>query len=121
MSIVIALIGIANTLSLSIHERTRELGLLRAMGMSRKQLRSAVRWEAVIVALIGTVIGTALGLLLSYTMVKVLVSQGITTFAIPVTGMVTVVIFGAVLGVVASIWPAYKTSKLNVLQAIATE
>ncbi len=121
VSIIIALIGIANTLSLSIHERTRELGLLRAMGMSRGQLRSSVRWEAVIVALIGTVIGTALGVLMSYTMVKVLVSQGITTFAIPVGGMITVVVFGAALGVVASIWPAYKTSKLNVLEAIATE
>jgi putative ABC transport system permease protein len=121
VSIIIALIGIANTLSLSIHERTRELGLLRATGMMRSQLRSSVRWEAVIVALMGTVIGTGLGLLLSYTMVRVLVSQGITTFAIPVGGMVTVVIFGAVLGVVASIWPAYKTSKLNVLDAIATE
>ncbi|WP_421121947.1 FtsX-like permease family protein [Aquihabitans daechungensis] len=91
------------------------------MGMSRSQLRSSVRWEAVIVALIGTVIGTALGVGMSYTMVKVLVSQGITEFAIPVGGMVTVVVFGAVLGVVASIWPAYKTSKLNVLDAIATE
>ena len=121
VSIIIALIGIANTLSLSIHERTRELGLLRAMGMSRKQLRSSVRWEAVIVALIGTVIGTGLGVLMSFTMVKVLVSQGITEFDIPVGGMVTVVVFGAVLGVVASIWPAYKTSKLNVLEAIATE
>jgi putative ABC transport system permease protein len=121
VSIIIALIGIANTLSLSIHERTRELGLLRATGMLRSQLRSSVRWEAVIVALIGTVVGTGLGLLLSYTMVRVLVSQGITEFAIPVSGMVTVVVFGAVLGVVASIWPAYKTSRMNVLDAIATE
>jgi putative ABC transport system permease protein len=121
VSIIIALIGIANTLSLSIHERTRELGLLRATGMMRSQLRSSVRWEAVIVALMGTVIGTALGLLLSYTMVRVLVSQGITTFAIPVGGMVFVVVFGAALGVIASIWPAYKTSKLNVLDAIASE
>lgn len=121
VSIIIAIIGIANTLSLSIHERTRELGLLRATGMLRSQLRSSVRWEAVIVALIGTVVGTALGLLLSYTMVKVLVSQGITEFAIPGAGMITVVVFGAVLGVVASLWPAYKTSKLNVLEAISSE
>ncbi|MFN8018676.1 MAG: FtsX-like permease family protein [Acidimicrobiales bacterium] len=121
VSIVIAVIGIANTLSLSIHERTRELGLLRAMGMSRAQLRSSVRWEAVIVAAMGTVVGTALGLVLSYTMVKVLVSQGITTFAVPVGGVVLVVVFGAALGVAASLWPAYKASKLNVLDAIATE
>lgn len=121
VSIFIALIGIANTLSLSIHERTRELGLLRATGMLRSQLRSSVRWEAVIVALIGTVVGTVLGLGLSYTMVKVLVSQGITEFAIPVTGMVWVVVFGAGMGVVASLWPAYKTSRINILEAIATE
>ncbi len=82
VSIVIALIGIANTLSLSIHERTRELGLLRAMGMTRSQLRSSVRWEAVIVALMGTAIGIGLGLALSYTMVRVLVSQGVNEFAV---------------------------------------
>ena len=121
VSIVIAVIGIANTLSLSIHERTRELGLLRATGMLRSQLRSSVRWEAVIVAAMGTVVGTALGLVLSYTMVKVLVSQGITTFDVPVGGVIVVVIFGAALGVAASLWPAYKASKLNVLDAIATE
>lgn len=121
VSIVIALIGIANTLSLSIHERTRELGLLRAMGMSRAQLRSSVRWEATIVALLGTVIGIALGIGLSWIMVKVLSSQGINEFDVPVKGMVTVVIFGAALGVLASVRPSWKAAKLNVLEAIATE
>jgi putative ABC transport system permease protein len=121
VSIIIALIGIANTLSLSIHERTRELGLLRAVGMSRRQLRSSVRWEATIVALMGTVIGIVLGLALSYTMVKAFTSQGITEFAVPVPGMVAVVVFGAALGVLASVRPSYKAAKLNVLDAIATE
>jgi len=121
VSIVIALIGIANTLSLSIHERTRELGLLRAMGMARAQLRSSVRWEAVIVALMGTVIGIALGIGLSWIMVKALASQGITEFAVPVSGMITVVVFGAGLGVLAAVRPAWRASKLNVLEAIATE
>ena len=121
VSIVIALIGIANTLSLSIHERTRELGLLRAMGMTRSQLRSSVRWEAVIVALMGTGIGLILGLGLSYTLVKALSSQGFNTFDVPVGGMITVVVFGAGLGVVAALRPAAKAAKLNVLQAIATE
>ena len=121
VSIIIALIGIANTLSLSIHERTRELGLLRAVGMSRSQLRSSVRWEATIVALMGTVIGIVLGLALSYTMVQALASQGITEFQVPVTGMVVVVVFGAALGVLASVRPSYKAAKLNVLDAIATE
>ena len=121
VSIIIALIGIANTLSLSIHERTRELGLMRAMGMTRAQLRSMVRWEAVIVALMGTTIGLALGLGLSYTLVRGLVSRGITDFRVPVGGIVTVVIFGAGLGVVAALRPAAKAAKLNVLQAISTE
>ena len=121
VSIIIALIGIANTLSLSIHERTRELGLLRAMGMTRNQLRSSVRWEATIVALMGTVIGIALGIGLSYVMVRALKSQGITEFAVPVGGIVVVVIFGAVLGVMASIFPARRAAKLNVLDAIASE
>ncbi len=121
VSIVIALIGIANTLSLSIHERTRELGLLRAMGMTRGQLRSSVRWEAVIVALMGTGIGLLLGLGLSYTLVKALSSQGIDQFNVPVSAFVTVVVFGAGLGVLAALRPAAKAAKLNVLEAIATE
>jgi putative ABC transport system permease protein len=121
ISIVIAVIGIANTLSLSIHERTRELGLLRAMGMTRNQLRASVRWEAVIVALMGTAVGLVLSVGLSYTLVRALAGQGFSDFAVPVTGMVVVVVFGAVLGVTASLWPAYKASKLNVLEAIATD
>jgi putative ABC transport system permease protein len=121
VSIVIALIGIANTLSLSINERTRELGLLRAMGMSRRQLRSMVRWEAVIVALMGTGLGVILGLGLSWILVKGLASQGIDTFKVPVTGLVIEVIFGAGLGILASFNPARRAAKLNVLDAIATE
>ena len=121
VSIVIALIGIANTLSLSINERTRELGLLRAMGMSRRQLRSMVRWEAVIVALMGTGLGVILGLGLSWILVKGLSSQGIDTFKVPVTGLVIEVIFGAGLGILASFNPARRAAKLNVLDAIASE
>ncbi|HEX2576353.1 MAG TPA: FtsX-like permease family protein [Aquihabitans sp.] len=121
VSIIIALIGIANTLSLSIHERTRELGLLRAMGMTRGQLRSSVRWEAVIVALMGTAIGIILGLGLSYIMVRALESQGVNEFDVNVSGMIVVVLFGAGLGVLASVRPARRAAKLNVLQAIGTE
>ena len=121
VSIIIALIGIANTLSLSINERTRELGLLRAMGMTRSQLRSTVRWEAVIVALMGTTIGLILGLGLSWILVKALASQGIDTFTVPVTGLVIEVVFGAGLGIMASLNPARRAAKLNVLDAISTE
>ncbi|MDE0802515.1 MAG: FtsX-like permease family protein [Acidimicrobiales bacterium] len=121
LSIVIAMIGIANTLSLSIHERTRELGLLRAVGMSRSQLRSAVRWEAVIISLLGTLVGLGLGLLTSWALVKSLGSFGLSTFSIPVGSLAVVMVAAAVLGVVASIRPARRAAKLDILDAIATD
>ncbi len=121
LSILIALIGIANTLSLSIHERTRELGLLRAVGMSRSQLRAAVRWEAVIIAVLGTMVGLGVGLIVSWALVTTLGGLGLSTFAVPVRSMATVVVLAAVLGVLASIRPSRRAAKLNVLDAIATE
>ncbi|CAN5896936.1 ABC transporter permease [soil metagenome] len=121
LSVVIALIGIANTLSLSIHERTRELGLLRAVGMSRSQLRSAVRWEAVIVALVGTTLGLALAFSASRLVVQGLSPYGLGTYVIPWGQMAIVVLFGAGLGVLAALRPAARAAKLNVLDAIATE
>ena len=121
LSVIIALIGIANTLSLSIHERTRELGLLRAVGMTRRQVRSAVRWEAAIISLIGTALGLGLGLISSYVLVEALKGEGLTQFELPVVPLVMVaVIFGA-LGVIASIRPSHRAARLNVLEAIATE
>lgn len=121
LSVVIALIGIANTLSLSIHERTRELGLLRAVGMTRAQLRSTVRWEAVIVALIGTAIGLVLSVVLSWLIVRGLAPYGLGTFSIPYGQMLTVVVLGAVLGVLAALRPARRAARLNVLDAISSE
>ncbi|MGY6501898.1 MAG: ABC transporter permease [Acidimicrobiales bacterium] len=121
ISIIIALIGIANTLSLSIHERTRELGLLRAVGMTRGQVRSAVRWEAAIMSLIGVALGLLIGLVGGYLLVQALRGEGLTVFQIPFgTLAVVAVVFGA-LGVVASLLPARRAAKLNVLDAIATE
>jgi putative ABC transport system permease protein len=121
VSIVISMIGISNTLSLSIHERTRELGLLRAMGMTRSQLRSSVRWEAVIVAMIGTLLGIVLGVGLSYLMVKALSAQGITDFAAPPVALIAIAGIAALLAIVASLRPAWKASKLNILEAISTD
>lgn len=121
VSIVIAFIGILNTMLLAIHERTRELGLLRAVGMTRSQMRSAVRWEAVVVSLIGAGLGVALGLGLSYTMVRALASRGIDQFAVPVMWMVVVAVLAVVFGIIAAAWPAHKASKLNILDSIATE
>jgi putative ABC transport system permease protein len=121
LSIIIAFSGIANTLSLSIYERTRELGLLRAVGMSRGQLRSSIRWEAVIVALLGTLLGLLLGIGLSYTMVKALTAFGLGTFSFPVTSVIVIVVLGASLAVLASLGPARRAAKLQILDAIGTE
>jgi putative ABC transport system permease protein len=121
LSIIIAFIGIANTLSLSIYERTRELGLLRAVVMSRGQLRSSIRWEAVIVALLGTLLGLLLGIGLSYTMVKALTAFGLGTFSFPVTSVIVIVVLGASLAVLASLGPARRAAKLQILDAIGTE
>ena len=109
------------TLSLSIHERTRELGLLRAVGMSRSQLRSAVRWEAVIISLLGTLVGLGVGLITSWALVTSLGTFGLNTFSIPIGSLAFVVLIAAALGVVASIRPARRAAKLDILDAIATD
>lgn len=119
LAILIALIGIANTLALSIIERTRELGLLRTVGMSRAQLRSTVRWEAVLVALLGTVVGLAVGTAFGWALVQALRSQGINVFVIPVAPLGTIAALAALAGVLAAILPARKAARLDVLRAIA--
>jgi putative ABC transport system permease protein len=122
MAIVIALMGIANTLSLSIHERTRELGLLRAVGQSRRQLRRMVRGEALVVALFGTVGGLGLGTFLGWAMVKTIeAAEGLGAFAVPVGQLGAVVALGGAVGVIAALRPARRAAKLDVLRAIATD
>jgi putative ABC transport system permease protein len=124
LAIIIALMGIANTLSLSIHERTRELGLLRAVGQTRRQLRSMVRGESIIVAAFGAVGGIALGSFLGWAMFRALAqADDIDTdvFAIPVGQLGLVLMLGAVVGLVASVRPARRAARLDVLDAIATE
>jgi putative ABC transport system permease protein len=122
LAIVIALMGIANTLSLSVHERTRELGLLRAVGETRAQLRAMVRWESVIIALFGTVTGLGLGVFLGWGLVRATgEQQGGSVFAAPPAQLGLVLAVGAVAGVLAGIRPARRAARLNVLRAIATE
>ncbi len=121
LSIIIALIGIANTLSLSINERTRELGLLRAVGMNRSQLRSAIRWEAVLISVLGALVGISLGLLLSWALVTSLGGFGLNSFAIPVMPLVVIVVLAALLGTLASVRPAQRAAKMTILDAIATD
>jgi putative ABC transport system permease protein len=121
LAIIIALMGIANTLSLSIHERSRELGLLRAVGQTRRQLRSMVRGEATTVALFGTVGGILLGVFLAWAVIDTLASEGLTSFMIPTGPLAVITVVGAVVGVVAAVRPARRAARTDVLAAIATE
>ena len=117
-AIVIALFGIANTLGLSIIERRHELGLLRAVGMTRRQLRSSVRWESVIIALLGTFLGLIIGVVFVWAMVKALHDQGIEKFALAPAQLVLIVVLAAFFGVVAAAWPARRAARLDVLGSI---
>jgi putative ABC transport system permease protein len=119
MALVIAFFGIANTLALSVYERTRELGLLRAVGMSRRQLRSSVRWEAVLVAMLGTTLGTAIGVGFSLALIKATASEGIDQLAIPTQSLVLIAVFAAFAAVVAAALPASRAARLNILEAIS--
>jgi putative ABC transport system permease protein len=121
LAIVIAVIGIANTLALSVYERTREIGLLRAVGMTRGQVRSSVRWESVIIALLGTVLGLALGLFFGWAIVAALKSRGFSRFAAAPGQLAIVVLLAALVGIIAAWLPARRASKLDILRAIDTE
>jgi len=121
LAIVIALIGITNTLALSIFERTRELGLLRAIGMTRGQLRATVRYESVIIALFGTLMGLAVGLFFGWSMVRAMASQGFTEFVVPSASLAVVTVIAAAAGVLAAVLPARRAARLDVLEAIATQ
>ncbi len=118
LAVIIALIGIANTLALSVFERTRELGLLRAVGMSRSQLRRMVRYEAGLVALFGAVLGTALGVLFGWAGVVALPSSVTSTLSVPVGRIALLVIFAGLAGLIAAWIPARRAGRLNVLDAI---
>jgi putative ABC transport system permease protein len=121
LAIVIALFGIVNTLALSVFERTRELGLLRAVGMSRRQVRAMVRGESVITAVLGAILGVTVGVLFGGVIVGDLKSQGIESLVIPAGQLVAYVILAAIAGVVAAVWPARRAARLDVLGAITYE
>ncbi len=120
LAILISLFGIANTLALSIHERTRELGMLRAIGMSRRQVRTMIRYEAVITALIGAILGMALGLVFAALIAQPLKDEGF-TLSYPIGSLVGLLIFAALIGVVAAIPPARRASRLDVLESLQYE
>lgn len=120
LAVVIALFGIANTLSLSTFERTRELGLLRAIGMGRSQLRSTVRWEAVIIAVFGAAMGLAVGTFFGWAVVRAMADEGIDTLTIPVGNLIVVTALAALAAAMAAVLPARRAGRLDVLEAVAT-
>jgi putative ABC transport system permease protein len=120
LAVFIALMGIVNTLALSIVERTREIGLLRAVGMSRRQLRRSIRYEAAIIATYGAVLGLVVGIGYGWALVHALKSQGIDNFSVPIGLLIIALIVAGFAGVIAAIWPARRAAKLDVLEAIAT-
>jgi putative ABC transport system permease protein len=121
LSEIIAILGIVNTLALSVYERTRELGLLRVVGMSRRQMRRMVRWESVVIAVLGGIVGLALGMLWGWAFARALEEQGITLFRIPWVEVLVFVAGSMLAGVLAAVFPAWRASRLDVLDAIATE
>ncbi|HSJ43563.1 MAG TPA: FtsX-like permease family protein [Euzebyales bacterium] len=119
LSILIALFGIINTLSLSVLERVRELGLLRAVGATRRQVRSIVRWESVLIAVLGAMFGITVGAVFGWMSVQALADQGVSTFAFPVGQIALAVLAAAVVGTLAAVMPARRAARVDVLRALA--
>ncbi len=121
LAVVIAVLGIVNTLALSVIERTREVGLLRAVGMSRRQLRSMIRLESVAISVLGAVLGIGLGLVFGVSLQRGMSGQGITMLSIPAGQLATFVVVAALVGVLAAVFPARRAARMDVLQAISSE
>ena len=121
LAIIIAVLGIVNTLALSVIERTREIGLLRAVGMGRRQLRRMVRLESVVIALFGALLGLGLGVLLGVAFQRAIADEGIDVLAVPIGSLVIFLVVAGLVGVLAAVWPARRAARLDVLRAITTE
>jgi putative ABC transport system permease protein len=120
LAVIVSLFGIANTLALSIHERTRELGMLRAIGMSRRQVRTMIRYEAVITALIGALLGMVIGVIFAALISQPLEDEGF-ALSYPIGQLIAMLVFAAFAGVLAAIPPARRASRLNVLESLQYE
>jgi putative ABC transport system permease protein len=121
LAVVIAVLGIINTLALSVIERTREIGLLRAVGLSRRQLRSMLRLESVVIALLGAVLGIVLGLGAGVALQHSLADDGIRVLAIPYPQLAMFTVLAVAVGILAAVWPGRRAARLDVLRAISTE
>jgi len=120
LSVIVSIFGIINTLVLSVFERTRELGMLRAVGMTRRQVRRMIRHESVITALIGTALGLPLGVFLAALMVRAL-SQFEVDFKVPTGQLILFAVVAIIVGIIAAVLPARRAARLNVLQALQYE
>ncbi len=121
LAVLIALLGIVNTLALSVIERTREVGLLRAVGLSRRQLRATVRLESIAIAVLGSLLGVGLGVVFGIALQQATADDGLDVLAVPGFQLAGFVVLGIVIGVLAALWPARRAAKLDVLRAITTE
>jgi len=120
LAVLIALLGIVNTLALSVFERTREIGMLRAVGMTRRQLRRIIRYESVITSIIGGILGVGVGLAFGWIVTKGLADQG-ATFTVPIGQLIICLIVAAIAGMLAAIMPARRAARLDVLEALQYE
>jgi putative ABC transport system permease protein len=121
LAVVVAVLGIVNTLVLSVVERTRELGLLRAVGATQSQIRTLVRRESVLMSLLGAVTGIVLGTVSGIALSRALLDQGVTRLAVPTTTLTGYLAIAALVGVLAAIGPARRASRVDVLRAVTTE
>lgn len=121
LAIVISLFGVANTMALSVHERTRELGLLRAVGMSRRQVRATVRGEAAMIGVLGTTLGIAIGVFFGWAAMRALADQGFDVLTIPAPNLAVIAAFGAIAAAVAAGLPARRAARLDVLHALSAQ
>ena len=121
LAVVIAVLGIVNTLALSVIERTPEVGLLRAVGLSQRQLRTMVRLESMIISLLGAVLGVGLGLLFGVALQRSQADSGIGVLSLPFVQLLIFVALAALVGVLAAVWPARRAARLDVLRAITTD
>jgi putative ABC transport system permease protein len=121
LALVIAVLGIVNTLALSVIERTREVGLLRAIGLSRFQLRRMIRLEAVAIALLGAALGVTMGIVFGLALMTSLRDEGLEVISVPYVQLAGYVVASALVGILAAVFPARRAARLDVLRAIATE